>query len=59
VCIQKPHMSALCREKERADTMLVNEYRLEILNNECMPSAMSLKCFAHLDQDVIAEEQYE
>jgi hypothetical protein len=39
--------------------MLVNEYRLEILNNECMPSAMSLKCFAHLDQDVIAEEQYE
>ena len=32
--------------------MLVNKYRLEIFNNECMPSAMSVQCFAHLDQDV-------
>ena len=32
--------------------MLVNEYRLEIFNNECMPSATSVQCFAHLDQDV-------
>ena len=32
--------------------MLVNEYRLEIFNNECMPSAMSVQCFAHLDEDV-------
>jgi len=32
--------------------MLVNNYRMEIFNNECMPSAMSVQCFAHLDQDV-------
>jgi ArsR family metal-binding transcriptional regulator len=32
--------------------MLLNSYRLEIFNNECMPSAMSVQCFAHLDQDI-------
>jgi ArsR family metal-binding transcriptional regulator len=32
--------------------MLLQRYRLEIFNNECMPSAMSVQCFAHLDQDV-------
>ena len=32
--------------------MLLNEYRMEIFNNECMPSAMSVQCFAYLDQDV-------
>ncbi len=32
--------------------MLVNNYTLEILNNECMPSAMTVQCFAHLDQDI-------
>jgi len=32
--------------------MLVSQYRLEIFNNECMPGAMSVQCFAHLDQDV-------
>lgn len=32
--------------------MLMNQYRLEIFNNECMPGAMSVQCFAHLDQDV-------
>ncbi len=32
--------------------MLLNTYRMEIFNNECMPSAMSVQCFAHLDQDV-------
>lgn len=32
--------------------MLSNSYRLEIFNNECIPSAMSVQCFAHLDQDV-------
>lgn len=32
--------------------MLLESYRLEIFNNECMPSAMSVQCFAHLDQDV-------
>ena len=32
--------------------MLVNLYKLDIFNNECMPGAMSVQCFAHLDQDV-------
>ena len=32
--------------------MLVNQYQLEIFNNECMPGAMSVQCFAHFDQDV-------
>ena len=27
-------------------------YELEIVNNRCMPGAMSVNCFAHLDQDV-------
>jgi ArsR family metal-binding transcriptional regulator len=31
--------------------MLVAGYRLEIFNNECMPGALSVQCFAHLDQD--------
>jgi ArsR family metal-binding transcriptional regulator len=32
--------------------MLLKDYRLEIFNNHCMPGAMSVNCFAHLDQDV-------
>ena len=32
--------------------MLLKSYRLEIVNNHCMPEAMSVNCFAHLDQDV-------
>ena len=32
--------------------MLLHTYRMEIFNNECMPSAMSVQCFAHLEQDV-------
>ena len=32
--------------------MLVNEYQLEIVNNECMPGSMSVQCFAHLNEDV-------
>ena len=32
--------------------MLLNSYRLEIFNNECMPGALTVQCFAHLDQDV-------
>jgi ArsR family metal-binding transcriptional regulator len=32
--------------------MLLDSYRLEIFNNECMPGAMTVQCFAHLDQDV-------
>ena len=32
--------------------MLLESYRLEIVNNHCMPEAMSVNCFAHLDQDV-------
>ena len=32
--------------------MLLKDYTLEIFNNECRPGAMSVQCFAHLDQDV-------
>ena len=32
--------------------MLLKSYKKEIFNNECMPSAMSLQCFAHLGEDV-------
>ena len=34
--------------------MLLESYQLEIFNNECMPGAMTVQCFAHLDQDVSA-----
>lgn len=32
--------------------MLLESYRLQIFNNECMPGAVSVQCFAHLEQDV-------
>ena len=32
--------------------MLLESYFLEIFNSECMPGAMAVHCFAHLDQDV-------
>ena len=32
--------------------MLLKSYQMELFNNECMPSAMTIQCFAHLDQDV-------
>ena len=32
--------------------MLLKSYSKEIFNNECMPSAMSVQCFAHLDEEV-------
>jgi ArsR family metal-binding transcriptional regulator len=32
--------------------MLLEGYRLEVFNNECMPGALTVQCFAHLDQDV-------
>jgi len=32
--------------------MLLESYSLEIFNSECNPGAMSVHCFAHLDQDV-------
>ena len=32
--------------------MLLESYRLEIFNSECNPGAMTVHCFAHLDQDV-------
>ena len=32
--------------------MLLKSYTKEIFNNECMPSAMCVQCFAHLDEDV-------
>ena len=32
--------------------MLLESYRLEIVNSVCNPKAMAVHCFAHLDQDV-------
>ena len=32
--------------------MLLESYRLEIVNSACNPGAMAVHCFAHLDQDV-------
>jgi len=32
--------------------MLLKGYKKEIFNNECMPGAMSVQCFAHLDDDI-------
>ena len=32
--------------------MLLKSYALEIFNSECNPSAMSVHCFAHPEQDV-------
>lgn len=32
--------------------MLLKSYTKEIFNNKCMPSAMSVQCFVHLDEDV-------
>ena len=32
--------------------MLLKNYNLEIFNSECNPGAMTVQCFAHLDQDV-------
>ena len=32
--------------------MLLRSYTKEIFNNECMPSAMSVQCYAHLKEDV-------
>lgn len=32
--------------------MLLKTYKLEIFNSECMPGAMTVHCFAHLDQDI-------
>ena len=38
--------------------MLLKSYTKEIFNNECMPSAMSVQCFAHLNEDVGAALPY-
>ena len=38
--------------------MLLESYKLEIFNSECMPGAMAVHCFAHLDQDVGAALPY-
>ena len=38
--------------------MLLNTYRMEIFNNECRPNAMTVQCFAYLDQDVSASLPY-
>lgn len=38
--------------------MLIENYQLEIVNSECMPGAMGVHCFAHLDQDVAGAIPY-
>jgi len=38
--------------------LLLHNYRLKIFNNECMPGAMTVQCYAHLDQDVSAALPY-
>ena len=32
--------------------MLLKSYKMELFNNQCMPGAMTVQCFAHLEQDV-------
>ncbi len=32
--------------------MILEGYQIEIFNNECRPSAMTVQCFAHLEQDI-------
>ena len=32
--------------------MLLQSYQLEVVNNHCMPGALSVNCIARLDQDV-------
>ncbi|MFC1857224.1 (Fe-S)-binding protein [Thermodesulfobacteriota bacterium] len=32
--------------------MLLKSYDMEIFNNECRPSAMSVQCFAHFKEDI-------
>ena len=43
---------------KRGDIMLLKSYQMELFNNECMPSAMTIQCFAHLEQDVSAALPY-
>ena len=31
---------------------MLESFQLEIFNNECRPSAMTVQCYAHLDQDI-------
>ncbi|MFK5951856.1 MAG: (Fe-S)-binding protein [Desulfobacterium sp.] len=38
--------------------MLLESYQLEIVNSICMPGAMGIHCFAHLDQDVVEAIPY-
>ncbi len=38
--------------------MLLKSYTIEIFNNKCMPSVMSIQCFAHLNEDVGAVLPY-
>ena len=33
--------------------MLLKNYKLEIFNSECNPSAMTVHCFAHLDIEIL------
>jgi ArsR family metal-binding transcriptional regulator len=36
----------------RSKIMLLKSYTKEIFNNQCMPGAMSVQCFAHLEEDI-------
>ena len=38
--------------------MLLDNYELEIFNSKCNPGAISVHCFAHLEQDVSAVLPY-
>jgi ArsR family metal-binding transcriptional regulator len=38
--------------------MLLESYSLEIFNSRCNPGAMTVHCFAHLDQDISAALPY-
>ena len=38
--------------------MLLNTYRIKIFNNECRHEAMTVQCFAYLDQDISASLPY-
>ena len=38
--------------------MLLKSCDLELFNNKCVPGAMTIRCFAHLHQDVSAARPY-
>ena len=46
------------RTVKKEHHMLLRTYRMELFNNECRPEAMTVQCFAYLDQDVSASLPY-